>query len=140
MSNFVNGRGPLERLNSFINSSSTIVEKAGVNIAAPAHKAVMYDTDGNVVIATSGDKAIGLILSSSLDPIEKERQVHIIIKDIGLVEAGGEINKGDLITINANGQAITAASGAFVFGRAFTTAAVAGEVIQAQINQMGVKA
>ena len=136
----VNGAGPLERLNSFINNSATIVENAGITIAEPAHKAVMYDADGNVVIATSGDVAIGLILSSSLDPIFQGRQVHILIKYIGLVEAGGVINKGDLITINATGQAVAAASGDFFFGRAFTASTVAGEVIQAQINQMGYKA
>ena len=129
-----------EYLNAFINSSPTIVEKAAADIAAPAHKAVMYDSDGDVLTATSGDVAIGFILSSSPDPIKKGRQVHILIKDIGLVEAGGEIKKGDLITIDAAGQAVAADSDDFIFGRAFTSAGAAGEVIQAQINQMGYKA
>ena len=129
--------GPLERLNSFINESPTIVERAGAQIDAPAHKAVMYDANGNVVLATSGDLAIGTILSSSLDPIAEGAPVHILIKYIGLLEAGAAINKGAKITINASGQAITATSGSFIFGRAFTAASAAGEVIQAQINQMG---
>lgn len=137
MTEFVDNRGPLERLNSFINSSPTIVEKAGADIAAPAHKAVMYNENGDVIIATSGDAAIGTILSSSPDPIKQGRQVHILIKEIGLIEAGAVINKGAKITINASGQAIPATSGTFVFGRAFTGANEAGEVIQAQINQMG---
>ena len=129
--------GPLERLNSFINESPTIVENAAADIAEPAHKAVMYDTDGNVVIAASGDKAIGLILSSSLDPIAQGRQTHILIKYIGLGVAGAAINKGDLLTVNATGQLIPAASGAFIFGRAFTAAPVVGQDVQVQINQMG---
>jgi len=129
--------GPLERLTSFINNSATIVENAGVDIAAPAHKAVMYDTDGNVVIATNGEEAIGVILSSSLDPIQQGRQVHILIKYIGLLEAGGAIAKGDFVTINANGQGVKAQSGDFIFGRAFTAAETAGEAVQVQINQMG---
>ena len=129
--------GNLERLNSFINNSATIVEKAGVDIAAPAHKAVMYDANGDVVIATSGENAIGLILSSSPDPISAGQQVHILIKYIGLVEAGAPIEKGAKITINASGQAIPADDDTFIFGRAFTDAEAAGQVIQAQINQMG---
>ena len=129
--------GPLEWLNSFINQSPTIQEKAGAQIDNPAHLAVMYDTDGNVVPATSGDKAIGTILSSSLDPIAEGAPVHILIKYIGLAQAGAAIAKGDFVTINATGQAIPATSGAFIFGRAFTAATDVGQAVQVQINQMG---
>ena len=129
--------GPNERLNSFINASPTIWEKAGAQIDVPAHRAVMYDTDGNVVIATSGDKAIGLILSSTLDPIFQNAPVHILIKYIGLGIAAAAIAKGDLLTVNANGELIPATSGAFIFGRAFTAAPTPGEAVQVQINQMG---
>ena len=125
--------GPLERLNSFINESPTICEKAGTNIDAPAHKAVMYDDDGNVVLATSGEKAIGVILSSSPDPIIKGSQVNILISCIGLLEAGGEIKKGDYVTINSAGQGVVAEENDHVFGRAFTKSGNAGEVIQIQI-------
>ena len=129
--------GPNERLNSFINASATIWEKAGVQIDAPAHLAVMYDTNGNVVPATSGDKAIGLILSSTLDPIFANAPVHILIKYIGLGTAAAVINKGDLLTVNASGQLQPAISGDFIFGRAFTAVTTPGEAVQVQINQMG---
>jgi len=129
--------GPLERLNSFINNSATIWEKAGEQIDAPAHKAVMYDANGNVVLAASGDKAIGVILSSTPDPIQQGAPVHILIKHIGLLEAGGASAKGDFVTINANGQGVAAESDDFIFGRAFTAATTAGEAVQVQINQMG---
>jgi hypothetical protein len=129
--------GPLERLNSFINNSATIVEKAGAQLNAPAHKAVMYDADGNVVLATSGEKAIGTVLSSSPDPIAAGAPVHILIKYIGLLAAGGAIAKGDLVTIDANGQGVPAQTGDFIFGRAYTAANEAGEAVQVQINPMG---
>jgi len=129
--------GPLERLNSFINNSSTIIENAGAQINDPAHKAVMYDGDGNVVLATSGVNAIGLILSSTLDPIAAGAPVHILVKNIGLVTAGAAVAKGGKITIDGNGCAVPAASGGFIFGRAFTAAAEAGEVVQVQVNPMG---
>jgi len=125
--------GPLERLNSFINESPTIWEKAGAQIDAPAHKAVMYDDDGNVVLATGGDEAIGIILSSSPDPIPKGAAVNILISCIGLLEAGGAIKKGARVTINAAGQGIVAGEDDAYFARAFTASAEAGELIQVQI-------
>jgi hypothetical protein len=128
--------GAHEFLNAFINNSSTVTENAGADIAAPAHKAVMYNLNGDVVIATSGDKAIGVILSDTPDPVKAGEQVHIQIKYIGLLIAAGAITKGDFITINATGQGITAAEGDFIFGRAFT-AVEAGEAVQVQINPMG---
>ena len=129
--------GALERLNAFINNSATITEVVGAaGIATPVHRAVMYDTDGNVVLATSGETAIGLVLSNTLEPKAAGERVHVLIKQIGLVEAGAAITKGDLVTINATGQAIPAAAGDFIFGRAFT-AAPAGAAAQVQINQMG---
>lgn len=133
---YVDG-GKLERLNAFINNSATIKEYAGAEIADPAHKAVMYDTDGNVVVATSGDKAIGLVLSDTLDPVKKGGEVNVLIKYIGLGVAGAAIKKGDLLTVNGSGQLIPVTSGSFIFGRAFTAASATGEAVQVQINHMG---
>jgi hypothetical protein len=132
--------GKVERLNAFINNSATIKEYAGADIAAPAHLAVMYGADGNVIPATSGDKAIGLILSDTLDPVKKGGEVNILIKYIGLGVAGAAVNKGDLVSVDGAGKIMPAASGNFIFGRAFTAASEAGECVQVQINQMGVMA
>ncbi len=130
----------LERLNAFINASPTIAERAGTELAGLAHKTVMYDDNGDVVIATSGDKAIGLVLSDTLDPVPKGRDVNILVKYIGLGEAGAEVKKGDLLTVNATGQVIPATSGSFIFGRAFSAATEAGESVHVQINPMGAMA
>lgn len=130
--------GALERLNSFINNSATVTEVVGAGgIDAPVHKAVAYDADGNVVLAQSGETAVGLILSSTLEPRLEGERVHILVKNIGLLEAGAAIAKGDLVTVNDAGQGIPASSGDFIFGRAFTSASAAGEAAQVQINQMG---
>ncbi len=122
-----------ERLNAFINESPTIAEKAGADIPAPAHKAVMYDVNGDIVLATDGDKAIGLLLSDTLDPIKAGETVTVLISAIGLMEAGGAIAKGDPVTVNTSGQGIPAAAGAAFFGRALTAAGAAGELIQIRI-------
>ena len=86
--------GEHEYLNSFINNSSTIIEKAGADIINPAHKAVMYDDKGDVVIAVSGEKAIGVVLSGASSDVVKGETLNVLIKDIGLIEAGGEVFKG----------------------------------------------
>jgi len=129
--------GEHEYLNSFINNSPTIIEKAGTDLVNPACKAVMYDDNGNIVTANSGDKAIGVVLSDVSSSVVKGDTLSILIKDIGLIEAGGEISKGDALSVNENGQAIKAETGSFIFGFAFSGATAVGEVVQIQINKAG---
>jgi len=123
-------------LNAFIGESATITENAGEELELPAHKAVAYDPDGNVVFAEDGETAIGIILSPSLNPIVKGKRVEILIKYIGLLETSGELLKGDFVTIGAGGLGKKAESGDFIFGRAFTHS-MPGECVQVQINQSG---
>ena len=125
-----------EWLNSFANSSPTVACEAGEGIAAPAHKAAMYDGGGGVALADSGEKAMGIILAASPDPIGKGMPAHVLIKDIGLLEAGGPIAKGDPVTVVAGGLGAKASPGDFVFGWAHT-AAEKGACAQVQITRSG---
>ena len=122
-----------ERLSAFINESPTIAERAGADLASPAHKAAMYDANGDVVIATSSDKAIGLFLSDSADLVTKGSTITVLISCIGLLEASGAIAKGDAVTIGADGRGKAAADGDTIFGRAFTAAPGVGALIQVRI-------
>lgn len=133
-----------EYLTSFIDNSPTRQETLGADIEGAPHKAVMYNEDGNIVLATDAAKAVGILLSDTRQIIvdgkltaQKGAAVTVLVKNIGLLEAGEEISKGDLVTINDKGQGKTAASGDFVFGRAFTAAAAAGELVQIQICPIG---
>ena len=123
-------------LNAFINESATITENAAVDIPAPAHKAVAFDADGKIVLAETGETAIGLILSPSLDPIFAGERVEILIKYIGLLETSEELLKGDPVTITAGGLGKKAADGDFIFGWAFTHS-MPGECVQVQITKTG---
>ena len=131
-------------LTAFINDSPTIREAAGTDITNAAHKAVMYNTDGDVVLATDASKAIGVVLSTAAaedvgaDLITRAgMQIDILVKYIGLIEVGGVLAKGDPITINANGQGVRAAATDFVFGWAFSNAGAAGELAHVQITRTG---
>ena len=132
--------GGKEYLNSFINESSTIVAKAGAELVNAAHLAVMFDANGEVVIADNGADAIGLILGSSPETIAKGSDVHILIKNIGLgVAMNNSIAKGQLVTVSSTGQIVSAGENEFIFGRALTEPTAAGQLIQVQINPMGYK-
>jgi hypothetical protein len=133
-----------EYLNAFINNSPTVRVAAGADIVNAAHKAAQYDENGNVVLSTDASKAFGLILSdasaeeSGAGAVTKAGAgIDILIKDIGLLEAGGAIAKGAPVTIDASGQGITAVAGDFVFGFAFTAASAAAELVQVQITRSG---
>lgn len=133
-----------EYLTAFIDKSPTRRETLGENIENAPHKAVMYNSDGNIVLANDAAKAVGVLLSdtnqtnvSGTLTATKGSEATILIKNIGLLEAGAAIAKGDLVTINAKGQGVPATSGQFVFGRAFTAANAAGELVQVRICPIG---
>ena len=115
-----------------INESPVIVEKAGAVIADVRGKAVKFDSNGNIVLAGANEAAIGVgILTNDVD-IAAGADVHIQIKDIGLVCAGAEIKKGARLQADASGALITRASGEPV-AIALDAAASAGVYIKAII-------
>ncbi len=133
-----------EFLNAFINDSNTISVTLGADIPNAPHKAVMFDSNGDAVLATDASKSIGILLSnttqtnlSGTPTALKGNSACVLIKNIGLLEAGDAIPKGSLVTINPSGQGITATPGSFIFGRAFTAANASGQLFQVLINPAG---
>ena len=125
-----------------INPSPTIVEKAGAVIADVRNRIVKYDDNGNVVLATAGtDIPLGVAIieagyndisgveSGKVNPGER---VDILIKDIGVVLAGGSIKKAPEVAAGADGKAVAAADGNHVLGIALDKAE-AGEFLEIQI-------
>jgi len=136
MADFV---GPLERLNAVVNDSPTITGTAATANLPVVHRAVAFDASGNMILGTSTapKKVVGLALSTTSNPVAPGGQVHVVIRGIGLMEAGGAVVKGSLVTVNATGQAVEADSGDYCIGLALTGAAAAGEVIQVHITFAG---
>lgn len=125
-----------------INPSATIVEKAGATIADVRNRIVKFDESGNVVLATAGtDIPVGIAIieagyndisgveSGKVNPGER---VDILIKEMGVVLAGGTIKKGQEVTAGADGMAVAAAGGDYVLGFALDNAE-AGEFFIIQI-------
>ena len=125
-----------------INQTPTIVEKAGAEILDCRNRIMKYDSNGNVVLATAGtDLPVGIaIIEAGYNDITGVNSgkvaagdaVDILVKDMGVVLAGGTIKKGQEVTAGANGKAVAAASGNYVLGIALDAAA-ADEYVSVQI-------
>lgn len=115
-----------------INESPVIVDKAGAAIADVRGRAVKFDTNGAIVLAGAGEAALGVGIMTNDDNIAAGKDVHVQIKDIGLVYAGAEIKKGATLQADANGALITASNGKPV-AIALDAAAAAGVYIKAII-------
>ncbi len=132
-------------LNAFINNTATIREAVAVDITDASHKAVAYNSEGNLILpAADGDPAVGVILSDaaafdsgSALVTKAGMEVDVLIKNIGLIEAGEAVAKGDLLTVCTTGCAKKAAAGNFILGVAMTAADTAGELVQIQITKSG---
>ena len=115
-----------------INESPVIVDKAGATIADVRGKAVKFDANGAIVLAGNGEAALGVGIMTNDVNIAAGADVHVQIKDIGLVCAGAEIKKGAKLQADANGALITVAGGEPV-AIALDAAAAAGVYIKAII-------
>ena len=115
-----------------INESPVIVEKAGALIADVRGKAVKFDSNGNIVLAGNGEAAIGVGIMTNDKDIAAGADVHVQIKDIGLVYAGAEVKKGAKLQANADGALITA-TGDNAVAIALDAAVAAGTYIKAII-------
>lgn len=115
-----------------INQSATIVEKAGEAVADCRNRAMVYDEEGNAVLAADGTKPIvGIaLIESGLNDISGRNSgslsagddVDIQIKDVGYMLAGVEVAKGAEVTAGAEGLAAVASSGDYVIGIALDAA------------------
>ena len=114
-----------------INQSPVIVDKAGAVLADVRGRAVKFDA-GAIVLAGAGEKAIGVGIMTNDTNIAVGEDVHVQIKDIGLVYAGAEITKGAELEVGANGALIPAASGKPV-AVALEAATAAGVYVKARI-------
>ncbi len=121
---------------SFVQSSATVREVAGATLEEASHKAVSYDSSGDVVLATDGKSAIGLLLSSTGAKVSVGEEVDVLVKDVGLLEVSEAIDKGDFVSI-VNGCGKVASSGEYIFGRAMTASYEAGDLIQVRIGAFG---
>ena len=116
-----------------INESPVIVDKAGVAIDDVRGKAVKFAEDGTIALCGAGEIALGVGIMTNDKSTAAGEDVHIQIKDIGLVKTGAAITKGAALTTDVNGCFIPAATG-YVSAIALEAAADAGVYIKARLT------
>lgn len=94
-----------------INESPVIVDKAGAEINDVRGKAVKFDENGGLVLAKAGEVPVGIGIMTNDPLIPANGDVHVQVKDIGLVRTGAELKKGAELGVDANGCFIPATSG-----------------------------
>lgn len=129
-------------LNAFINNSATIRDVLAADVENAPHKVLAYNADGKLALpAADGSPVIGIVLSdapasdSGVTPAGTE--VDMLIRHIGLAEAGAAVAKGDFLTATEDGAVRKAAAGEYILGIAMTAATAAGELAQVYITHGG---
>lgn len=119
-----------------INSTPTIVRKAGAEIDDVRNLIMKYDENGDFVLAGAGtDIPVGVaiieagyndITGVESGKVPKGEDVTVQIKDIGYVIAGAEIKEGQEVACGAGGKAAVAADGDYVLGIALNSVSAGG--------------
>ena len=117
-----------------INNSATLAFPAAEDIADVRCKAVVLTADGVKPAVDATAPFLGIAIITNDFPIKKGQDVHVQIKDVGLMEVGEAVAAGDAITADANGYAKPAAEGDFVLGMATQNGEV-GDRVFLQINK-----
>lgn len=118
---------------NMINTSATIVGKAASAITDPRGKAIKFDSNGKLVLAsTAGEAFMGVGIVTNDEAIAAGQDIDVQVKDMGLGLAGGAISAGDALATDANGKLVTATAGDFAVGFALADA-TSGSYVRLQI-------
>ena len=116
------------------NALHTISVEAGQDLSANQYYFVAMASDGQVDPAGDGALALGVLQD---DPAAAGRAASVAIGGQTKVVAGGAITAGDQVASDANGKAVTAATGDNVLGIATQTANADGDIISIVLAEHG---
>ena len=106
---------------------------AGEDLSSAQFKFVTLEADGQVDLAdAAGERAIGVLLN---EPTAGKAATVAMTGKV-MAETGASVTAGDALQTDANGDAITAASGDYVMGYALEDA-VDGQVFAIELIQGG---
>ncbi|HZT29506.1 MAG TPA: capsid cement protein [Bryobacteraceae bacterium] len=112
----------------------TIAAPASADLSASQFCFVVVNSSGQLALPSAGGEADGILQDK---PNAQGVQAELAVLGVSKVVVGtGGVTAGDLLATDANGKAVTAASGNKILGRALATGA-AGVIIPALIQQKG---
>jgi len=118
-----------------INTSATIDLLAASSLTAPKGIALKLTSSG-VALPSAGGDIVGIAIISNPDTVASGDRVDVQIKDIGLWNAGGSFDAGDLLATDAYGKAVKATAGDKVVARALEDGA-SGDLVRVQLISGG---
>lgn len=107
---------------------------AGSDLSAKKYYLVKRSGGNLAVCSTAGERPLGVLQD---DPAASGRAGLVRTAGLTKVEAGGTITQDQLLTVDANGKAVAATAGGYVWGVA-NEAGSSGEIISALIGMQGV--
>ena len=119
-----------------INNTAVYVFKAAEVMEDPRCKAITVTADGAKIATDATAPIMGVALITNDFPIQIGEDVHVQIKEIGLMELGAEVTPGQAVTAGAAGKGAVATTG-YAVGVAMS-AGVAGDKIPVQITKMNI--
>ena len=94
-------------------------------VIAP-YRAVKFGADDDHVVQSAAATDAHIGVSGAIGATAAEDRIDITLDDIAEIEYGGTVTRGDLLTADANGMAVTAAPAAGVNNRIIGQAMVSG--------------
>jgi len=116
-------------------AQSRITLKAGEDLSSSQYFFVKIDTDGDVVLTTDGQNAIGILQNA---PAEGEA-ASVAISGVSKVAIGtsGSLDSGSVIGSDANGKAIAAVSPDFAVAILIEDTSADGDIVSCLIHKTG---
>lgn len=108
--------------------------EASADLSAEQFKLVVVDANGRAAVAGAGAHCAGVLQN---DPDALGRAGTVMIDGLSRVIAGAAVAPGANVAADASGRAVTAATGQFVVGIAFTGCANANEWITVELKPAG---
>ena len=110
---------------SMIDTSPTRVFQASAALTGGAFTAVTLGENG-VATSAAGDYPVGILMAESELPIAAGEDVNVQVKDGSRWIVGEAVKAGDLLAAGADGKAVKATSGKFIFAQALENTAANG--------------
>jgi len=114
-------------------SRDTRTFEAGGDLSAGQFKFVALADDGQVDLAGDGAQAIGVLYN---EPDAAGKAATVVMTGKVIVEAGASVTAGDEIGVDADGNAVTAATSDIIMGYALEDA-VDGQIFAMELIQGG---
>lgn len=113
--------------------TDTVAIEAGADLRTNLNCLVKVDSNGEIVLCGSGEKALGSIYETNLNSSDDYGPVTVQYRGIAKVKAGGAITKGARVQSGASGKATTGATNPI--GVALESASGDGSIIAVALIQ-----